>query len=406
MGAWVSETNYPRIRVNAPSVPKIRVRVLPALLPLQAELRNTATELQWRLGERPWVDLIGVDEISASVSLGTVTTLPPGSQATATNVGDDRHAILNFGIPAGANGTNGSGAGTVTSVSVASANGFTGTVATATTTPAITLGTSVTGLLRGNGSAISAAVAGSDYYAPGTTDVSISDGGTGASTAAGARTNLGLVIGTNVQAYNARLSDVAGITYSQGDLLYYNGTSLVKLAAGTSGQVLRTNGAGANPSWATPASTALGPHVILEDQKPSGTGGGTFTTGADRTRDITTEVYDPNGYCALASNQFTLGTGTWYIAWSAPALQVSVHQSLLYNVTAASNVARGSVEQTVASDTVTTRSVGSSVVTVASSATFQIRHRSTGTSPNAGGFGQPGFLGTEVYTRVEITKLA
>lgn len=50
-----------------------------------------------------------------------------------------------------------SGAGTVTSVSVATANGFAGTVANATTTPAITLTTSVTGILSGNGTAISAA---------------------------------------------------------------------------------------------------------------------------------------------------------------------------------------------------------------------------------------------------------
>jgi hypothetical protein len=44
--------------------------------------------------------------------------------------------------------------GTVTSVSVVSANGFAGTVATATTTPAITLTTTQTGLLSGNGTAV------------------------------------------------------------------------------------------------------------------------------------------------------------------------------------------------------------------------------------------------------------
>lgn len=55
--------------------------------------------------------------------------------------------------------------GTVTTVSVVSANGFTGTVATATTTPAITLATSVTGVLKGNGTAISAATSGTDYSA-------------------------------------------------------------------------------------------------------------------------------------------------------------------------------------------------------------------------------------------------
>jgi hypothetical protein len=58
------------------------------------------------------------------------------------------------------------GTGSVTSVSVVSANGFAGTVATATTTPAITLTTSITGVLKGNGTAISAAVVNTDYFAP------------------------------------------------------------------------------------------------------------------------------------------------------------------------------------------------------------------------------------------------
>ena len=56
--------------------------------------------------------------------------------------------------------------GTVTSVSVVTANGFAGTVATATTTPAITLTTSITGVLKGNGTAISAAMINTDYFAP------------------------------------------------------------------------------------------------------------------------------------------------------------------------------------------------------------------------------------------------
>lgn len=52
------------------------------------------------------------------------------------------------------------GSGTVTSVSVVSANGLTGTVANPTTTPAITLSTTITGILQGNGTAISAATTG------------------------------------------------------------------------------------------------------------------------------------------------------------------------------------------------------------------------------------------------------
>jgi len=54
--------------------------------------------------------------------------------------------------------------------------------------------TAQTGILKGNGSAISAASQGSDYYAPSGTDVAVVDGGTGASTASAALTNLGIKV--------------------------------------------------------------------------------------------------------------------------------------------------------------------------------------------------------------------
>jgi len=66
-----------------------------------------------------------------------------------------------------------SGSGTVTSVSVVTANGFAGSVANPTTTPAITLTTTITGILKGNGTAISAASDGTDYLSP-TTGITVS----------------------------------------------------------------------------------------------------------------------------------------------------------------------------------------------------------------------------------------
>jgi len=89
----------------------------------------------------------------------TGTTSFDGSQGTVGQV------LTSAGIGATPTWTTPT-TGTVTSVSVVSANGLAGTVATATTTPAITLSTTITGVLKGNGTAISAAVVNTDYFAP------------------------------------------------------------------------------------------------------------------------------------------------------------------------------------------------------------------------------------------------
>jgi hypothetical protein len=93
----------------------------------------------------------------------------------------------------------GGGSGTVTTVSVATANGLAGTVANATTTPAITLSTTVTGVLKGDGTTVSAATANTDYLTPpsGTALLKAGSGGALANAAAGTDFQAPISLTTN-----------------------------------------------------------------------------------------------------------------------------------------------------------------------------------------------------------------
>jgi hypothetical protein len=148
----------------------------------------------------------------------------------------------------------GSGAGTVTSVSVVAANGFAGTVTTSTTTPAITLSTSITGLLKGNGTAISAASAGTDY-APATSGSSILYGdGSGGFSNVTIGTNLTFTSGTlNATGGGSMVYPSAGIANSTGSAW---GTSYSTTGSGTV-VALATSPSLVTPILGTPASGTL-----------------------------------------------------------------------------------------------------------------------------------------------------
>ena len=130
-------------------------------------------------------------------SLDTTSYATGGGSATGTNTGDETTATIQSKLGTASTSTSGyltstdwntfNNKGTVSSVSVVSANGFGGSVANASSTPAITLTTSITGLAKGNGTGFSAATAGTDYLAPpsGTAILKANSGGALANATAG-----------------------------------------------------------------------------------------------------------------------------------------------------------------------------------------------------------------------------
>lgn len=128
----------------------------------------------------------------ASSTAGTDFTITASTNIITFNL--PTASASNRGLLSSADWTtfNNKGSGTVTAVSVASANGFAGS-SSGGATPALTLTTTITGLLKGNGTTISAASAGTDFVA----------GGTGANTQVTYFTGSGTIAGDTGMTYVA-----------------------------------------------------------------------------------------------------------------------------------------------------------------------------------------------------------
>ncbi len=198
---------------------------------------------------------------------------------------------------------NSKGSGSVTSVSIVSANGLAGTVATATTTPAITLSTTITGILQGNGTAISAATTGNLTDA-GTDGITITGGsgsvlGSGTSIAqhVADTTHNGYLSSTDWNTFNSKqaaltigdLTDVGtdGITVTGGTgSVIGSGTSISQHVADTT-----HNGYLSSTDWNTfngkqPSGTYVTSIAIASSNGLSGSSSG----GATPTLTLSTSI--------------------------------------------------------------------------------------------------------------------
>ena len=114
----------------------------------------------------------------------------------------------------------------------------------------------------------------------GSTDIAITDGGTGASTAAQARINLDLEVGVDVQAYDAQLADVAGLTPTNNHVIVGDGANFTaaQLDLNKLSDVSYSAGAGidnyvltydhSSTSWGAEAATGGGLANVVDDSSP------------------------------------------------------------------------------------------------------------------------------------------
>lgn len=235
---------------------------------------------------------------------------------------------------------NNKGSGTVTAVSVASTNGFAGS-SSGGATPALTLSTTITGVLKGNGTAISTATSGTDYSA-GTSGLSTgilkSTTTTGALTIAiaadfptlnqnttGTASNVtgtvAIANGGTGQTAKAAAFDALSPLTTKGDTIAYSTTN-ARLAVGADGTVLTADSTQTlGVKWATASATSViySPNVQTLNGNTTGTYGASYwftVTSANATAGAT---YTNNTQTFTVARTISAGTLLLCTSTGAPA---------------------------------------------------------------------------------------
>jgi hypothetical protein len=245
----------------------------------------------------------------------TITALP---SATTPLAGTEVVPIVQGGVTKKVAVSNiGGGSGTVTSVSVATANGLAGSVATSTTTPAITLSTTVTGVLKGNGSAISAATANTDYQSP----ITLTTTGT-----SGAATFNGTTLNIPQYTSGGGSGTVTSVAMSVPTFLSVTGspiTSSGTLAVTLSGTALPVANGGTGQTTANAALNGLLPSQSGQSGKVLSTNGTDTTwTAVGGTGTVTSVGISAPAFLTVSGSPVT-ASGTLALSYSGTALPVA-----------------------------------------------------------------------------------
>lgn len=154
--------------------------------------------------------------------------------------------------------------------------------------------------------------------------------------------------------------------------------------------------------------------AVITDVKAANTDGGTFTSGAWRTRVLNTIQTNGTSGASIASNQLTLTAGTYRINGYAPARNVFNHQTRIQNITDATTAILGGCQFTqdasgvlgIGGGVATSNSDFDGLFTIASTKVFELQHQCS-VSQNTNGFGVATNFGVNcVYSKVIVTKFA
>jgi len=217
------------------------------------------------------------------------------------------------------------GTGSVTAVSVATANGLAGT-SSGGATPALTLSTTITGVLKGNATAISAATAGTDYVAP---------GGALGTPSSGTLTNAtGLPISTGVSGLGTNVATFLATPSSA------NLAAALTDETGTGANVFATSPTLVTPVLGTPSSGTLssctvdGTNSVGFLNIPQNAQSGSYTMVL---ADAGKHIYHASGdgaatytIPAASSVAYPLGTAITFVNLSATSVSIAITTDTMY----------------------------------------------------------------------------
>jgi Phage T7 tail fibre protein len=139
------------------------------------------------------------------------------------------------------------------------------------------------------------------------------------------------------------------------------------------------------------------PALIVRDQKASGTNGGTFTSGAWRTRDLNTILTNTIPGAGLSANQITLPPGTYGIDAFATSYDVGINRIRIKSIT---GTAVDQVGPTIGGTSAAAfQALLSSGFVLASTTSLELQHRCFSTKALEG-------WDTEICASVKIIKVS